>query len=131
MRLRWMVQILSRKDIPCLFTGTDSPLMKSAVKEASVILGPVPLPTTGVHLFQPPLTRYGTLCPSFLPYARTVSFWRKSPGSCKEFCDNNDILWKDFMDMEEISLENAIATAEAPSLWQSASAPSISIAAAA
>lgn len=34
------------------------------------------------------------------------------PDPVKEFCDNNDILWKDFMDMEEISLENAIATAE-------------------
>ena len=43
MRLRWMVQILSKEGYPVsFFTGTDSPLMKSAVKEASVILGPVP-----------------------------------------------------------------------------------------
>ena len=55
MRLRWMVQILSKEGYPVsFFTGTDSPLMKSAVKEASVILGPVPFTRDGVHLFQPP-----------------------------------------------------------------------------
>lgn len=84
MRLRWMVQILSKEGYPVsFFTGTDSPLMKSAVKEASVILGPVPFTRDGGSSVPASLTRYGTLCPSFLPYARTVSFWRKSPGSCK------------------------------------------------
>ena len=69
MRLRWMVQILSKEGYPVsFFTGTDSPLMKSAVKEASVILGPVPFTRDGVHLFQPPshgmeLPFFPALCP--------------------------------------------------------------------
>ena len=69
MRLRWMVQILSKEGYPVsFFTGTDSPLMKSAVKEASVILGPVPFTRDGAHLFQPhtvwnSLPFFPALCP--------------------------------------------------------------------
>ena len=74
MRLRWMVQILSKEGYPVsFFTGTDSPLMKSAVKEASVILGPFPLPATGFICSSLPHTVWNSL-PFFLPYARTVSF---------------------------------------------------------
>lgn len=113
MRLRWMVQILSKEGYPVsFFTGTDSPLMKSAVKEASVILGPVPFTRDGVHLFQPPShgMELSALLSCLMP--GQYLFGGNLPDPVKEFCDNNDILWKDFMDMEEISLENAIATAE-------------------
>ena len=62
MRLRWMVQILSKEGYPVsFFTGTDSPLMKSAVKEASVILGPVPFTATGFICSSLPHTVWNSL----------------------------------------------------------------------
>ena len=98
MRLRWMVQILSKEGYPVsFFTGTDSPLMKSAVKEASVILGPVPFTRDGVHLFQPPShgMELSALLSCLMP--GQYLFGGNLPDPVKEFCDNNDILWKDFM----------------------------------
>lgn len=112
-RLRWMEHILSGQGYSVFsFTETASVLPESEIKEAAVILGPIPFTRDGIHLFQPPL--YGAEISLLL--SRLISgqylFGGGLPGPVKEFCDKNGILWKDFMDMEEIALENAIATAE-------------------
>ena len=113
MRLRWMEQLLSRQGYPVSsFTGTDSAQMEQKAKEASVILGPVPFTRDGIHLFQPPSHSLDiSVFLSCLTPGQYL-FGGNLPDSVKEFCNKNDILWNDFMDMEEIALENAIATAE-------------------
>lgn len=112
-RLRWMEHILSGQGYSVFsFTDTASALPESALKHASVVLGPIPFTRDGIHLFQPPL--YGAEISRLLSclVSGQYLFGGSLPGSVKEFCDKNGIVWKDFMDMEEIALENAVATAE-------------------
>lgn len=112
-RLRWMEKLLSRKNY-CVssFSGTDSELPDEEIKQASVILGPVPFTRDSIHLFQSPSQgmTISRLLSCLVPGQRL--FGGSLPDSVKTFCDKNGILWNDFMDMEEIVLENAIATAE-------------------
>ena len=113
MRLWWMEQLLSKEGYHVSsFTGTDLKLREPDIKQASVILGPLPFTRDGIHLFQPPShsIKISVLLSCLMP--GQYLFGGNLPNSVKEFCEKNNIIWNDFMDMEDIALENAIATAE-------------------
>lgn len=118
-RQRRMEQLLSAQGYPVFsYQGNDGDLPKEKLKEASIILGPVPFSRDKIHIFQAfPEVSEPSPSPTISRlldglHKGQLLFGGGLPAFVRESCQKNGILWKDFMEMEEIALENAIATAE-------------------
>lgn len=93
--------------------GDSSFSMKKAFKSSSVILCPIPFTKDKINLFSVNDMKdlgIGNLLSLLTP--NHILFGGNIPSYVKEYVRVNDILFFDYMDLEDVTIKNTIATAE-------------------
>lgn len=123
LRQVYMAEDLSSRGFSVLLYGLENLCSKAhmehakslaqAIDSSKVILTPIPFTKNGIHILS--VDAKPDLTPEIL--CTHLKKGHKLYGGCftnsiKEYCETNDIYYNDFMEEEEITLFNTIATAE-------------------